>query len=62
MLAKSLQASIPGLRGNDIYDFYREQAKQDLINKNIYNPRYKPTEEEINNQFVKNAVTSHWSY
>ena len=58
MLAKSLQSAMPGLRGNDIYDFYREQAKQDLLNKNAYNPNYKPTEEEINNQFVKNAVAT----
>lgn len=63
MLAKSLQSVMPGMRGNDIYDFYREQAKQDLINRNINNPRYKPTEEEINNQFLQNAVaTGHTRY
>ena len=31
---------MPGLRGNDVYDFYREQAKQDLINKNRNVPYY----------------------
>ena len=63
MLAKSLQSAMPAMRGNDIYEFYREQAKQDLINKNARNPHYKPTEQEINNQFLQNAVaTGHTRY
>ena len=58
MLAKSLEAQMPGLRGNDIYDFYREQARQDLINKNRNVPHYQPTEADIDKQFVRNAVTT----
>ena len=58
MLAKSLEAQMPGLRGNDIYDFYREQARQDLINKNRNVPYYQPTEADIDKQFVRNAVTT----
>lgn len=47
MLAKSLESQMPGLRGNDIYDFYKEQARQSLINKNRNIPYYQPTEAEI---------------
>ena len=49
---------MPGLRGNDIYDFYREQARQDLINKNRNIPHYQPTEEEVDKQFVRDAVVT----
>ena len=58
MLARSLESKMPGLRGNDIYDFYREQARQDLINKNRNIPHYQPTEEEVDKQFVRDAVVT----
>ena len=58
MLAKSLQSQMPGLRGNDVYDFYREQAKQDLINKNRNVPYYQPSESDVDKQFVSNAVAT----
>ena len=58
MLARSLQTNMPGLVGNDIYDFYREQAKQDLINRHANVPYYKPTNAEIDRQFINNAVTT----
>ena len=58
MLERSLESKMPGLRGNDIYDFYREQARQDLINKNRNIPHYQPTEEEVDKQFVRDAVVT----
>ncbi len=62
MLARSLESKMPGLRGNDIYDFYREQARQDLINKNRNIPHYQPTEEEVDKQFVRDAVVTGLKY
>ena len=63
MLVKSLETAMPGLRGSDVYDFHREQAKQDLINKYRNIPYYKPTESEIDKQFINNAVaTGHTHY
>ena len=58
MLVKSLETAMPGLRGSDIYDFHREQAKQDLMNRHRNVPYYKPTESEIDKQFINNAVTT----
>ena len=62
MLARSLESKMPGLRGNDIYDFYREQARQDLINKNRNIPHYQPTEEEVDKQFIRDAVVTGLKY
>ena len=45
---------IPGVRNNGLYKMYREQAKQDLIR----NGNIQPTEEQIDEQFVKNAITA----
>ena len=45
---------IPGVRNSGLYKMYREQAKQDLIR----NGNIQPTEEQIDEQFVKNAITA----
>lgn len=45
---------IPGVRNNGLYKMYREQAKQDLIRNGNINP----TDEQVDEQFVKNAITA----
>lgn len=50
----SMRDALPGLTGNALYGFYRDQAKKQLIAAGITNP----TEEQINEQFVQNAVTA----
>lgn len=50
----SMRDALPGLTGNALYGFYRDQAKKQLIAAGIANP----TEEQINEQFVQNAVTA----
>lgn len=50
----SMRDALPGLTGNALYGFYRDQARKQLIASGNTNP----TEEQINEQFVQNAVTA----
>lgn len=45
---------IPGVRNSGLYKMYREQAKQDLIRSG----NVQPTDDQIDEQFVKNAITA----
>ena len=55
---KDMQDSVrdwmPGMKGNPYYDFFREQARQDLIRQGNENP----TNLEIDRQFMDNAITA----
>jgi hypothetical protein len=52
-LKKSLVTNLPGLAANPLYDFYKEQAKQDWMREH---PGQTPTEEQILDRFVNNAL------
>lgn len=56
-MERSMRKALPGLVGNELYGFYKEQAKKDLITESG-DPNYTPTEEEIVNRFVENAITA----
>lgn len=53
-MEQSMRAALPGLIGTPMYGFYREQARKDLIAQGITNP----TDEQINDRFVQNAITA----
>lgn len=53
-MERSMGDWIPGVRNEGIYRYYREQAKQDLIRRGVSNP----TEDQIDRQFVNNAITA----
>lgn len=45
---------MPGVKGDPLYSYYRDQARQDLLRKGVVNP----TESQIDAQFADNAITS----
>ena len=53
-MERSVGDWLPGIRNEGIYRYYREQAKQDLVRKGISNP----TEDQIDRQFINNAITA----
>lgn len=53
-MEQSMKDWLPGVRNEGIYRYYREQAKQDLIRKGYENP----TDDQIDAQFVDNAITA----
>jgi len=57
MLKNPIINNIPGLVGNPIYDFYYDQARKDLVRESG-NPNYSPSEEDVMNRFLYNAVKS----
>lgn len=53
-MERSMGDWMPGVRNEGIYRYYREQARQDLIRRGVSNP----TEDQIDRQFVNNAITA----
>lgn len=53
-MERAMRESLPGLIGDPRYQFFREQARQMLADQGINNP----SEAQINEQFVRNAVTA----
>ncbi len=53
-MRKSFDAAASSMMGDNLYRFYRERAKNELINEGIQNP----TEEQIDDRFANNAITS----
>lgn len=53
-MEQSMKDWLPGVRNEGIYRYYREQAKQDLIRRGYKNP----TDDQIDAQFVDNAITA----
>ena len=53
-MEQSMKDWLPGVRNEGIYRYYREQAKQDLIRRGYKNP----TDDQIDAQFVNNAITA----
>lgn len=53
-MERSMMAALPGLVGNPLYGFYRQQAENELKLMGYNNP----TEDQINSRFVQNAVTA----
>lgn len=54
MLRRSITNGIPGVKNTPGYDFFKDQARQELISQGITNP----TEEQINQRFEENALTA----
>lgn len=57
MLKNPIIRNIPGLIGNPIYDFYYDRARRDIIAEKG-DPTYQPSNDEILNRFLQNAVDS----
>lgn len=53
---KALSDGIPGLKGNPEYDFHRERIRRELTSKGL-----NPTEQDIDNEFQRQAAISHYA-
>lgn len=53
-MERAMRDALPGLMGMPGYNYYKELAKQQLIASGVVNP----TDAQINEQFVQNAVTA----
>jgi hypothetical protein len=52
-MESAMRSALPGLMGTPMYEYYKNIAKQQLIQEGKT-----PTEDEINERFVQNAVTA----
>lgn len=57
-MERSMRSALPGLVGNEKYGFFKEQARQELLNEHANDPNYIPTDAEVTERFIQNAITA----
>lgn len=57
-MERSMRSALPGLIGNEKYGFFKDQARKELMLEHAADPNYTPTDAEITERFIQNAITA----
>lgn len=57
-MERSMRSALPGLIGNEKYGFFKDQARKELMLDHADDPNYIPTDAEITERFIQNAITA----
>ena len=57
-MERSMRSALPGLIGSEKYGFFKDQARKELMLEHVSDPNYTPTDAEITERFIQNAITA----